>query len=790
MATSDNERYTARFYESVYQKGDYCINKYCSKGEISVVAGRNLPKLTFPVTFIGSWKTTKSGKRFNATMFEFDLPNDMKEITTYIVSKRLGIGPPVAERMVRYVGIEHFWDELQIDPTQFCAINGVKLSAVAQLQQEICDLITPQKLFKFFGGDLRYSGHLYERICKYFDNNPVLMLQEVQANPFVLMQCGYSFEDLDKFCAKRTILPVNDYKRLLAAAQQVLLTAKGSSHVALPHAELSTSIRSLLEKNGAVTEQDIQVFLYSACEVGSLVLSGSLIYLPRSYKEESTISRIMLEMIQRKDDPVDDERFAEAMEKYAEGKGFSLSPDQQQAVKTALLKKVCVITGGPGTGKSTILDAILYCWKEFHDESWLLMAPTGKAGVRMQETTGQYATTIHATLGLNVGNEETDTIDTKHTNIDASLIVVDESSMLDQTVMTSLLLALSNGNDKVQHLILVGDPDQLPSVGWGNVLADSIESGIVPVCRLNTVYRQGKSSPIVTNATKMQNDDVDLVWDEEFIHYDRGSDEQNAQLVVKFYCGLAAKYSPEEVIVLSPYHHATDISTDVLNRRIQEAANPNRGQGQVKFFDKVFRVGDRVMQLRNTESLSNGDIGTIASVNPTAKDAEPCVVVRFETGVEAEYLRDDLDQLELAYAISVHKSQGSQYRIVIFVLPQAHSSFLRRNILYTGITRSTKYVAIVAPRSTIDYCIHNNKPGDRYTNMVARLRGEVSTPELPPLPAAQSVPATAVVEDAVEYIFDDAEDDFDGLVDVPSFTEAEIEGIASAFAEDDDYDFD
>lgn len=743
-----SERLVARFFKRIYRKpdGSYCVCLYTiNKGHETVtLVGANLPEVGYPVTFSGRWTISqKFGKQFSVDMVVNMLPEFKNDIARYIASLKTGIGMTRAKKMLDLVGAENFWNEFRDDPMQFMQVGGIRQESIVELQVHISKQSVQRDLFQLFAGDLTCDGRQYKRIVQYFNGNLHIMLNSIRENPFILMKCGYSFDELDYYSSRHTTYPVNDFRRLLAAAQQVLIDAKGNSHAGLPGPILVQGMRDLLCKQGSVSEADIYQFLgcLSTTEE-AIVWSEGLYYLARSYQEEVKVAEVIADLATQTPHKVSDSKFVEAMKEYADSKGFFLSPDQQKAVKTALEHSICIITGGPGTGKSTILDAILYCWKKFRDKRWMLMAPTGKAAVRMTETTQQPATTIHAALGLTVGNENTDEMDTRVYAIENSLIVVDESSMIDQTVMASLSLALKNKESKdIQHLILVGDPDQLPSVGPGNILADCIDSGVIPVCRLATIYRQGSESPIITNSTKMRNGETDLVYNNEFCHFDmnakyvtemdengrktdvwKAKDERNMELAIKFFLDLLNRNGPESAVILSPYHKATAISTNALNKRIQEAVNPDRGQGEIKAYGRIYRTGDKVMQLKNTDSLSNGDIGIITYVDSRASETDPCVIVKFENNCEQSYIREELVQVEHAWAMSVHKSQGSQWPNVLVVMPEKFTSFLRRNILYTAITRSMKNVCLIGPTETISKCILNCKLDERYTNLVARLR--------------------------------------------------------------------
>lgn len=712
---------TGTFIQSKFRSEDesYCVCIYNTKDNgFATVVGAHLPEVDYPVTFYGKWmKHPSFGDQFKVEMIINQLPTRKYDIVNLILSTPAGISRRKSEKLVDSIGAERFWDALYEHPEELYSVADIGKEKIEKLLREIKRISLQRDLQRLFAGELPLSEFQYRSIFNLFHEDTSVAVESIKENPFLLIHASYNFKQLDLFASNHTDFCVNDYRRLCGAAQYLLLEAQGNAHAGLPICEMNRKLYAALKPNGAVSESDCQFFLAEAVSRKDLILSGDLYYLEQSYTEESTITRIFSAMAALEPRKVDPKLFEKLMQSYAKEKGFSLSSDQQTAVWTAMTHQLCVITGGPGTGKSTILDAILYCWKKIHKkDDFLLMAPTGKAAVRMTETTGHPASTIHSTLSLGVGNNPD--ADVKVSN---SLIVIDEASMIDQTVAAALAKALEKAYSGEQHLVIVGDPDQLPSVGYGNVLGDIIASHAVPVCSLNTIYRQAEGNPIITNSLRIRDNIPELLWTGSFKRFHHGSDDDNKDVACKFYQRCVRQFGLENVALLSPYHKETGISTNILNKQLQESINPAFGKPEVKSKGTVFRLHDRVMQLRNTELLSNGDVGSIVYVNPHAESNECCVTVQFENGLEENYTKEKLAQLDLAYAYTVHKAQGSQYKCVIIVLPNKPSSFLVKSILYTAITRAKDCIAIIGPTETISFMIQNDRRDIRFTQLTKRL---------------------------------------------------------------------
>lgn len=734
---------TAKLSRWLYRSedGSYCVGLYEVVGEkeytFITIVGNNLPELHFPVTYAGNWvMDARYGRQFKVEWVVSQLPSKTSDMEEFICSMRVGIGKKRVKKMLQLINPDQFWETLNSTPEVFLKVSGITEVTLRKLQSNVNALNYQKELLDFFHGDLKLTGNRYKRLITLYKGRLDEMLGEIRQNPFILQQTGIPFLELDYFCSKNTTYAMDDNRRLTAATIQVLLDAQKQSHVCLPIELAVTRIHALLSHYGRISLAACQMFIDALLENKFVTKANGMLYLTRAYEEEQFVYKAIRNKLS---EPklLDKEEVFQTLYEYGKNrqdeKGdpspIVLADGQKEAVYTALTNKFCVVTGGPGTGKSTILDAILYCWKKyFQDDDWVLMAPTGKAAVRMTQATGQSAGTIHSTLGLGVSELPLDPdAPAFHPNkLEKGLVIVDESSMLDLSVTTALLKAADSPN---QHLVFVGDPDQLPSVGYGNVLADLIRSEVVPVARLTTIYRQTAGNPIIANAAKMRDGDTNLDWahpSKQFLAFDQRSDEANMEKACQYFMRCVNKLGIKNVAMLSPYHKKGAISTDALNARLQEAFNPDRGRGSVKSMGQTLRFGDRVMQLKNTETAVNGDIGTIQSVNENADVDEPCISVKFDNnGIVKGYTRDELNQLELAYAISVHKSQGSQYPCVVMVLPYECSAFLRRDLLYTGTTRASKYVTFFGPLRTFNYAIQNKEREPRHTALVSLLRNQI-----------------------------------------------------------------
>ncbi|HEX2915839.1 MAG TPA: AAA family ATPase [Chloroflexia bacterium] len=431
------------------------------------------------------------------------------------------------------------------------------------------------------------------------------------------------------------------------------------------------------------------------------------VYLPPFYYAEQGIARNLIRLVNC---PPNRDKLAEfrktdypKMFVYLEGKeGFKLADKQQEGIVMALAKPVGVLTGGPGTGKTTSMLALIRILS-LKKKTIVLAAPTGRAAKRLSETTGLEAKTLHRLLATRPGGKPQYDQDNP---LQADIVIVDEVSMLDTLLMNNLLKAIASGT----HLLLVGDADQLPSVGAGNVLADVIRSGVVPVVKLDQIFRQGADSAIISNAHLINEGKMPVTGGEikDFFFFNEDDPELAGDLVVDLVAKrIPARFSfnPADIQVLSPMHRGK-AGVGYLNEKLQEVLNPaGDGKGQKQFGGTAYRVGDKVLQLRNNydKEVFNGDGGVITGISHENQE----IKVRLEDGREVSYDFGELDELTLAYAMSIHKSQGSEYPVTVIPVVMGHFMLLERKLIYTAITRAKKLVVLVGSKKALAIAVKN-----------------------------------------------------------------------------------
>ena len=406
-------------------------------------------------------------------------------------------------------------------------------------------------------------------------------------------------------------------------------------------------------------------------------------------------------------------QLAEVREKL----GLSLSAKQESAVRTAFLHSLSIITGPPGTGKTTVLKGILEVYRLLHPDGKIaLMAPTGRASRRMAESTGfDGACTMHSGLGL-LGGEDEDGSLIKDRFLDADLVIADEFSMVDMWLARQFFTRIKAG----AKIVMVGDPDQLPSVGAGNVFRELIQCGLIPVTVLDEIFRQAADSRIAHNARLINAGSAEEYYGEDFKVVDSRTQEQAAETLMNLYCKEIEENGIERVQILSPYREDGETSVDSLNISLRERLNPFRSEEEeIRLGSRVFRTGDRIMQTKNTKKVSNGDLGFIRYLKDTLAGMR--IGMDFGGGRQMEYTPEDMANVTLAYATTIHKAMGSEYDVVLIPLVAAQKFMLYRNLLYTGITRAKKKVILVGQKGLLYMAVSRNGNIKRYTLVGERI---------------------------------------------------------------------
>lgn len=663
----------------------------------------------------GHWVQHKRyGRQFAADGWSRIIPESVDGIERFLGSGAVkGLGPALAHRVVAAFGKDTM-KILERDPQRLLEVEGIgpkKLAVITESfyeEKQVNDIAYDLEQHGVAG---RYAGRLLQ---KYGDDVHYVLTEE----PYRMIAeiDGIGFKTADQM-ALAYGMDRQDPQRLSAGLTYVLQTMTQNGHVCIPDAELVRRAAFILQAD-ALGLHDI---LKEAIEVGQLCTAdfqGTVyVYTPEAYEEENYIARRIQDMAAMK--PLAMKTHVQLfLDRWQDSCHFELADKQREAVEKSLESGMTVITGGPGTGKTTVVQTIIRL-AEQEGLRILLCAPTGRAAKRLAETTQRKAKTIHRLLIPDGRQGRIQVFEYNETKLlPADLVIVDEVSMLDMEMMYHLLSAL-----KPQcRCILVGDADQLPSVGAGAVLHDIIASGQVPVVRLDTIFRQQEGGRIVTNAHLINSGRLPVVnEDPEFRFVEIEDEAQGAEKISALYNSELLETGDKFAVqVLSPMYK-NPCGVDNLNQLIQGRFNPPaEGKGELKGKNVIFRVGDKVMQKHNNyeKGVFNGDIGEIFAIQ---KDM---VYVRYPEQ-DVKYEGQEVDEITLAYAITVHKSQGSEYHTVIMVLVNSHAIMLQRNLFYTAVTRAKRKVILVGSKRAVQTAVQNQRTSRRFTLLIPRLQGEL-----------------------------------------------------------------
>ena len=720
-----------RFDRAIFQSDNgYCVFSYSTQDEsVPKEARKNSffsdDKIHFTavgyhlvstnvveVELDGTWEQSKHGLQLSVTTCKQIVPTDQAGVLAYLSSGIIkGVGPEIAKAIVARFG-DKTMEVLDQNPQQLLSIRGIaktKLKTIVASYEETKALSDLMIYLAPFGVSMKKAALIKE---EFGDQS----LQIVKTDPFQLCRIkGFGFMTVDSI-ARKTKVSLKHPMRYAGAINYVLDEARVSGHLFLSVDETVGRCYDLLNSDceaEVVSEGEIRQAISNERLESRIYVEGTRVYLSYERMCEVKAAKRIVSMILQEDfeEIYDlDEKIDQAEQTLKQ----KLAPSQRKAVKLCLSHPISIMTGGPGSGKTTTLRFILDIYKkEYPSNEILLAAPTGRASRRMAEQTGMFASTLHSALGL-ITDEESPLNDTEL--LPADLIVVDEFSMVDMRLAYILLERIKPG----AQLLIVGDADQLPSVGAGNVLREMIRSEKVPTAVLDTIFRQASNSRIIVNAHAINHNDTHLQYGDDFQMLEVQNAEDAAQLVVKNYLQEVSQHGLENVQILSPFRKRGAVASNALNETIRDLVNPaSKRKMELKCGSRVFRVGDRIMQTANRNGVSNGDVGLITGM--VKVDDEVFVDIRLLDGRELRYSKDMMEDVEFSYCLTIHKSQGQEYPVIIVPLLKEHYIMLRRNLLYTAVTRAKAKVILIGQRQAVYIAIHKCDVGQRNTVLADRI---------------------------------------------------------------------
>ena len=677
------------------------------------------------------------GKQFQIASYVEKMPEDALAMERYLGSGAIkGIGAALAARIVRRFG-DDTMRIVEEEPERLAEIKGIsekKAMEIAEQMTEKADMRRAMIFLQKYGISLNLGAKIYQK----YGQTVYGVLQE---NPYRLAEdiSGVGFRIADEIASRIGIHTDSDY-RIRSGMLYTLLQASGEGHIYLPKEELFSRASGLLGVDSSYMEKHLMDMVVDRKLILKETEDGAVVYPTRYYYLELNSARMLCELNILC--PEDEEMMEKRINRIEKETGTRLDEMQKQAVAAAASHGLFILTGGPGTGKTTTINAIIRYFEEEGAEL-RLAAPTGRAAKRMTEATGYEAQTIHRLLELNGMPEEEQEGRAVHFDrnsenpLEADVIIIDEMSMVDIALMHSLLLAVTAGT----RLILVGDENQLPSGGPGNVLRDIIRSGCFPVVELKKIFRQASESDIVVNAHKINRGEQVTINNKsrDFFFLKRYDADIIIRVVIALIQEKLPRYvdaKPYEIQVLTPMRKGL-LGVERLNQILQRYLNPpDEKKKEKEIGQRLFREGDKVMQVKNNYQLEweilgrykipvdkgvgvfNGDTGIMTEINEFAETA----TVEFEDGRQAEYSFKQLEELELAYAVTIHKSQGSEYPAVILPILSGPRMLMNRNLLYTAVTRARKCVTVVGSETTFAEMIRNEKQQQRYSSLDRRIR--------------------------------------------------------------------
>lgn len=701
----------------------YTVAKLRVKNNKLVAIVGQLPPLYIgeSLALKGNWSKHKEyGEQFQVEEWESRIPQNLLGIERFLSSGLIkGVGPATAKKIVVCFGLETL-EIIGQSPEKLVAVPGISLNKAERIAKSLKDYSEIQQVMVFLQGVGISPGYAM-KIYRAYQKESVKIVKE---NPYRMADqiIGIGFKTADQIARKLGIKEDSPY-RIQAGLRYLLNENSNEGHVFAFEKDLIQKAITELAVNELQVVAELEELLLKKETFRDRFNECNVIYLaPFYYSETGVVARLKdLKMISLPENEID---AVACLEAFSEENHIFLAEKQKEAVFKALDNGLMVITGGPGTGKTTIIKSILYLFKKAGMRV-ALAAPTGRAAKRLSETTGEMAKTIHRLLGY--ANENNSGNRFQHHEdepLEFDALIIDEFSMVDLLLFYHVLKALTPGT----RLIMVGDVDQLPSVGAGSVLRDLLYSERIPSVRLNVIFRQASESLIIENAHRINRGEFPVLSKTQDFFF---MQEENPEQLVQKLPELVQKRIPtflgcdpiEDIQVLAPMRR-TITGVENLNHCLQEALNPAHPEkNEIKIGSTVFRLGDKVMQLKNNyqKLVFNGDIGRIREIDP---EDRRMVVVYPEVDNEraVEYESEELDQLVLSYAISVHKSQGNEYPVIVMPVTTQHFLMLQRNLLYTAVTRAKKMAVLIGTKKAIAIAINNNRIEER--NSLLRYRIE------------------------------------------------------------------
>ena len=658
----------------------------------------------------GHWsKNPKHGVQFEVENYDEVITPTKEGIIAYLSSGQIkGIGPKMAEKIYDAFGLTAL-DVLDKEPERLLAISGISTAKL----KKICDSYLANRGARDVVAFLTPHGITPNRAVKLYKEYGDRAMDIVKNHPYQLCEiAGIGFKTADRIAMSMGFDQLS-VERVDEGILYALTDAEGKGHLCMEkHAFIKACLKVL--DTPQLTEDMVANRAARLVYSGKLVSYQGNVYRSKTAYAESNLAELLSRQLRsaRSHSYGDLDAALDAEELRMKVK---FAPEQREAVKMALTQGVSVITGGPGTGKSMILRAILDIYRRQNPGKEIcLCAPTGRAARRMEQATGLAASTVHKALGLLAG-EDGDYGEPQA--LDADIILVDEVSMMDIYLAGRLLEAVKSR----AQVVLIGDSDQLPSVGPGAVLSEMIASERIPVVRLDKVFRQNDGSRIAVNAKLIRHGNLSLEYGNDFRFVDSANLSDSASRIAELYMQEVARYGVDNVAMLSPYRQKTETGVNALNEMLRELVNPpDEGKPEVVCGKRKFRVGDKVMQVKNFEDVSNGDIGYIRNIFKFGDETTVCV--DFGDGRNMEYDSSELDMLDLGYASTIHKAQGAEYQSVIINLQCAHHIMLTRPLIYTAITRGKDRVIIVGERRALCISIKKTDIEKRGTCLAHRLQ--------------------------------------------------------------------